>query len=361
MKPIPFSQLLHAFFHDWLVQQRNVSHHTVLSYRDSWRLFLRFVAAEKKKSVAKLGLADLNAAEVLAFLEDIEQVRKSSIGTRNCRLGALHSFFRFVADREPLAAAQCAAVLRIPTKQAPKLEVRDLDEDEISAILAQPDRLKIEGQRDHVLLAVLFNTGARIQELLDLTPRDFHLEAPAFVCVRGKGRRERLCPLLPQSARLVRQFLTSGGRQLNDQQPFLQNGRGGRLGRHGARYIPLKYLHRAKRTMPALARVGISPHTMRHTKGMHLLQSGVPLVMVKDFLGHVDLKSTEVYVQADLEMKRKALDSASGPQATQAPTPRLSSTLIGVARSPVRNYVAHKPRSRRRLPPKSLQSPPYLP
>ena len=101
MKPIPFSQLLHAFFHDWLVQQRNVSHHTVLSYRDSWRLFLRFVAAEKKKSVAKLGLGDLNAAQVLAFLEDIEQVRKSSIGTRNCRLGALHSFFAFVADRAP--------------------------------------------------------------------------------------------------------------------------------------------------------------------------------------------------------------------------------------------------------------------
>jgi site-specific recombinase XerD len=108
MKPTPFPQLLQAFFRDWLVQQRNVSHHTVLSYRDSWRLFLRFVATEKKKSVAKLDLGDLNAVEVLAFLEDIEQVRKSSIGTRNCRLGALHSFFSFVADREPLAAAQCA-------------------------------------------------------------------------------------------------------------------------------------------------------------------------------------------------------------------------------------------------------------
>src|SRR6266536_2509768 len=119
MKPIPFSQLLHAFFHDWLVQQRNVSHRTVLSYRDSWRLFLRFVAVLKGRSVAKICLTDLTAVEVLAFLEDIEQVRKSSIGTRNCRLSALHSFFDFVADREPLAAAQCAAVLCIPTKQAP--------------------------------------------------------------------------------------------------------------------------------------------------------------------------------------------------------------------------------------------------
>jgi site-specific recombinase XerD len=130
LKANQFPLLLHAFFHDWLVQQRNVSHHTVLSYRDSWRLFLRFVAAQKTKSVARLGMDDLTAVEVLAFLKDIEQIRKSSIGTRNCRLSALHSFYRFVADREPLAAAQCAAVLRIPIKQAPVAEVRDLDEDE---------------------------------------------------------------------------------------------------------------------------------------------------------------------------------------------------------------------------------------
>ena len=142
MKEFPFPQLLHSFFHEWLIQQRNVSHHTVLSYRDTWRLFLRFVAAQKKKSVAKLGRNDLTAVEVLEFLNDIEQVRKSSIGTRNCRLSALHSFFRFIADREPLAAAQCAAVLGIPTKQAPIADIRDLEEDEISAILAQPNRLK---------------------------------------------------------------------------------------------------------------------------------------------------------------------------------------------------------------------------
>jgi len=170
MKPNPFPQLLHTFFQEWLVQQRNVSHHTVLSYRDSWRLFLRFVAAQKTKPVAKLGMEDLTAVEVLAFLKDVEQVRKSSIGTRNCRLSALHSFFKFVADREPLAAAQCAAVLGIPTKQAPIADIRDLEEDEISAILAQPNRLKLEGQRDHALLALLYNTGARIQEALDLSP-----------------------------------------------------------------------------------------------------------------------------------------------------------------------------------------------
>jgi site-specific recombinase XerD len=170
----------------------------VLSYQDSWRLFLRFVAAQKTKSVARLGMDDLTAVEVLAFLKDIEHIRKSSIGTRNCRLSALHSFDRFVADREPLAAAQCAEVLRIPTKQAPVVEVRDLDEDELSAILAQPNRLKLEGQRDHVLLAFLYNTGARIQEALDLSVQAIRLESPFQVRLFGKGRKERICLFGPR-------------------------------------------------------------------------------------------------------------------------------------------------------------------
>ncbi len=265
---------------------------------------------------------------MLDFLADLETSRGNTIRTRNARLAAIQTFFRYVAGREPALAVVCSPVLSVPAKKALRPVLGYLSEQELGHLLAQIDRLAKHGERDYVLLSILYDTGARMQELLDLTPRDFHLESPPFVCVRGKGRRERLCPLLPQSARLVRQCLSAQGRQLNEQQPFLQNGRGDRLGRHGARYILLKYLRRATRTMPTLARVGISPHTMRHTKAMHLLQSGVPLVMVKDFLGHADMKSTEVYVQADLEMKRKALDAANGPQATQAPTPRLSSSLI---------------------------------
>ena len=207
MKPTPFPQLLHAFFHDWLTQQRNVSHHTVLSYRDSWRLFLRFVAAGKTKSVAKLGLTDLTAVEVLAFLQHTEEERKASIGTRNCRLAALRSFFRFVADREPLALAHCAEVLRIPTKQAPESEICRLNDNEITAILAQPDRSKVQGRRDHVLLAVLYNTGARIQEALNLSPGNLRLESPFHVRLFGKGRKERLCPLWPETVALLKEFL----------------------------------------------------------------------------------------------------------------------------------------------------------
>ncbi len=306
MKPTPFSQLLHAFFHDWLVQQRNVSHHTVLSYRDSWRLFLRFVAAEKKKSVAKLGLADLNAAEVLAFLEDIEQVRKSSIGTRNCRLGALHSFFSFVADREPLAAAQCAAVLRVPTKQAPKPEVRDLDEAEITAILAQPDRSKIEGQRDHVLLAVLFNTGARIQEALNLSPQALRLESPFQVRLFGKGRKDRICPLWPETVELLKALLKRKPRR-EDERVFV-NRYGNPLGASGVRFKLKEYVAAAAKQVPSLAGKRVSPHRFRHATAVSLVAAGVDVTVIRSWLGHESLDTTNVYARANVETKRRALE-----------------------------------------------------
>jgi site-specific recombinase XerD len=306
MKPTLFPQLLHAFFHDWLVQQRNVSHHTVLSYRDSWRLFLRFVAVEKKKSVAKLGLGDLDAVEVLAFLENIEQVRKSSIGTRNCRLGALHSFFSFVADREPLAAAQCAAVLRIPTKQAPKLEVRDLDEDEITAILAQPDRSKIEGQRDHVLLAVLFNTGARIQEALDLFPEAVRWETPFQVRLLGKGRKERTCPLWPETIELLKALLKRKPRKENE--CIFVNRYGGPLGASGVRFKLKQYVSAAAKNLPSLAGKRVSPHKFRHSTAVSLLAAGVDVTVIRSWLGHASLDTTNIYARANVETKRRALE-----------------------------------------------------
>jgi site-specific recombinase XerD len=258
LKANQFPLLLHAFFHDWLVQQRNVSHHTVLSYRDSWRLFLRFVAAQKTKSVATLGIDDLTAVEVLAFLKDIEQIRKSSIGTRNCRLSALHSFYRFVADREPLAAAQCAAVLRIPTKQAPVVEVRDLDEDEISAILAQPNRSKLEGQRDHVLLALLYNTGARIQEALDLSVQALRLESPFQVRLFGKGRKERICPLWPETVDLLKALLKRKPRR--EDEPIFVNRYGNPLKASGVRFkftvVQNRFLESEAEECPPIIDVG---------------------------------------------------------------------------------------------------------
>src|SRR2546427_8463106 len=232
MKPTPFPQLLHAFFHDWLVQQRNVSHYTVLSYRDSWRLFLRFVAAQKTKSAAKLALTDLTAVEVLAFLQNIEQVRGATIATRNCRLAALHSFFSFVADREPLAAKQCEGVLRIPVKRGPKRSPCYLELEEVAAVLTEPDRQSFLGYRDYTLLVLLYNTGARISEALGLCPKDIRLETPAQVRLLGKGRKERICPLWPETAALLKALLKRHPRQPDE--TIFVNRYGKPLGASGA-------------------------------------------------------------------------------------------------------------------------------
>jgi site-specific recombinase XerD len=310
LKTNQFPLLLHAFFHDWLVQQRNVSHHTVLSYRDSWRLFLRFVAAQKTKPVAKLGMDDLTAAEVLAFLKDIEQVHKSSIGTRNCRLSALHCFYRFVADREPLAAAQCAAVLRIPTKQAPVVEVRDLDEDEISAILAQPNRLKLEGQRDHVLLAFLYNTGARIQEALDLSVQALRLESPFQVRLFGKGRKERICPLWPETVELLKALLKRKPRR--EDEPIFVNRYGNPLKASGVRFKLKQYAAAAAKKVPSLATKRVSPHRFRHATAVSLVTAEVDVTVIRSWLGHQSLDTTNIYARANVEAKRKALEKVDG-------------------------------------------------
>ena len=310
MIPTPFPQLLHAFFHDWLVQQRNVSHHTVLSYRDSWRLFLRFVASRRTKSVARLGLTDLTAVEVLAFLQHTEQERKASIGTRNCRLAALRSFFSFVADREPLAAAHCAEVLRIPTKQAPEPTICSLNEDEITAILAQPDQSRVQGRRDHVLLALLYNTGARIQEALNLSPRALRLESPFQVRLFGKGRKERVCPLWPETVALLKEFLKRQPRA--EGEPIFVNRYGRPLGAAGVRFKLKQYVVAAARKVPSLASKRVSPHTFRHATATSLVAAGVDVTVIRSWLGHASLDTTNRYARADLETKRKALEKVDG-------------------------------------------------
>jgi len=307
------STLVTAFFVQYLAAERNVSAHTTAAYRDALKLLLRFVADRRGRSVAQLGIEDVTPPLILDFLIDLETSRHNSIRTRNARLAAIQSFFRYVLEREPALATTCQRVLAIPDKRYVRQVLGYLTESEIAEILHQIDRSTPDGERDYLLIALLYDTGARVQELLDLRPRDFRFASPAFVRLRGKGRRERLCPLLPQTARVVTQYLAARGRSLEDEQPLVRNRRGEPLSRHGARYLLAKYVTRAQVTTPSLKRSGISPHTLRHTKAMHLLQSGVPLVTIKDFLGHADLKSTEVYVQIDLEMKRKALTTTGTP------------------------------------------------
>jgi site-specific recombinase XerD len=306
MKPTSLPHLLHSFFHEWLGQQRNLSRHTVLSYRDTWRLFLRFVASRKGRSVAQLALTELNETEVLAFLQHSEQERRVSIGTRNCRLAGLRSFFSFVADREPLAVAQCAEVLRIPTKRAAKPALCYLETDEVAAILSQPDRSTVEGQRDHVLLAVLYNTGARIQEALNLCPRAVRLEPPAQVRLFGKGRKERICPLWPETVDLLKALLKRQPR--GDDEPIFVNRYGRPLGAAGVRFKLDQYVEAAAQRVPSLGSKHVSPHTFRHTAAVQLVSAGVDVTVIRSWLGHARLDTTNHYARANVDAKRKALE-----------------------------------------------------
>jgi site-specific recombinase XerD len=319
MKLPSFPHLLHSFFHEWLVQQRNISHHTVLSYRDSWRLFLRFVAARKNIPVSQLGLTDLTEQEVLAFLQYTEKERKTCIGTRNCRLAGLRSFFHFVAEREPLVAAQCAEVLRIPTKRAPQGTLCHLEDNEVSAILNQPNRSKIEGQRDHVLLAVLYNTGARIQEALNITPRALRLESPFHVRLFGKGRKERICPLWPETVALLKALLRK--RPRGEDESIFVNRYGRPLGAAGVRFKLKHYVEAAGRNTPSLTGKRVSPHTFRHSTAVSLVTAGVDVTVIRDWLGHASLDTTNHYARANVETKRKALEKVD-PAARPGKPPR---------------------------------------
>jgi site-specific recombinase XerD len=306
MKTDTLPSLLQAFFHGWMGHQRNLSPQTVTSYRDAWRLFLRFVSRHLGRPVTALKLEDLAEVEVLAFLQHIESTRSVSIGTRNCRLAAIRSFFRFVAEREPATSSQCAAILRIPTKKASSRDLCYLDEEEVAAILRQPDRSTPEGQRDHALLSLLYNTGARIQEALDLRPLDVRLKAPAQVRLIGKGRKERVCPIWDETAQLIAALLKRTPR--GEDECVFVNRYGQPLGAAGARYKLDQYVDAAAKLLPALAKKRITPHTFRHTVGVGLVSAGVDITVIRNWLGHVSLDTTNHYARANLETKRRALE-----------------------------------------------------
>jgi site-specific recombinase XerD len=326
-KPDPLPALLRAFFYQWLVEQRNASVHTVQSYRDTWRLFLRFVAQRHQRTVAQLRLADLAGSEVGAFLQYVEQERGDSIGTRNCRLAALRSFFAFVAGREPDTAEQCAEVLRIPTKKAPLHAPTYLDPPEVEAILAQPDRSTLDGQRDHALLSFLYNTGARIQEALELRPNAIRWESPACVRLYGKGRKERLCPLWPETMSLLKALMKRQPRA-DDEQLFV-NRYGAPLGASGVRFKLAHYVAAAAKKVPSLASKNVTPHSFRHATAVHLVAAGVDITVIRSWLGHVSLDTTNHYAQANLETKRKALERVGlGSKAGKLPRWRRDRGLL---------------------------------
>lgn len=320
--------LMSRYFEGWLVGQCNASYHTVCAYRDAWRQLLPFVAARRRKPVSGLALADITAAEVIAFLRSLEEERHVSIRTRNCRLAAIRSFFSYVAGHEPRAASQCAEVLHIPVKRGPRPSICYLDADEVAAILGQPDQETLLGHRDHVLLALLYSTGARIDEVLRLRTRDIRFERPAQVRLLGKGRKERTCPLMPEMVALLAGLIRRDPPQ--EDAPLFRNRFGEPLGASGFRFVLRRYVRAAAASVRSLARKQISPHTFRHTCAVHLVASGVDSTVIQGWLGHASPETTNHYAQADLETKRRALALLPGvPKARKAPRWRRDESLLG--------------------------------
>lgn len=307
-----FPHLIRAFFYEWLVEQRNASIHTVRSYRDAWRLFLRFVAQRSGKKVAMITLTDLTAGEVIAFLGHAEHERGGTVGTRNCRLAAIRSFFNFVATRDPASIAQCAEILSIPIKRGPVSEPCYLDPVEVAAILAQPDRATLEGMRDHALLSFLYNSGAQIQEALDLRPDAIRFESPGCVRLTGKGRKERVCPLWPETVMLLKRLLERQPRAA-DQRLFV-NRYGEPLSASGVRFKLAAYVRAAAETTTTLRDKHVTPHAFRHATAVHLISAGVDVTVIRSWLGHVSLDTTNHYARANLETKRKALEQVGVPE-----------------------------------------------
>jgi integrase/recombinase XerD len=314
MKPTDFSIHVTSFLTHYLAAQRNLSLNTIKAYRDVFTLLLRFCRDVQGIAPEKLRLQQIDVSLVEAFLDYWEVERKSSPSTRNHRLTTLHAFFRYVQAEEPTHMLQCQKILAIPLRRYARPTVGYLSKEELAEILAQPDLQTAQGRRDAVLLSVLYDTGERVQELIDLSVGDVRLDPPAQLRLLGKGRKMRAVPLMDNTAQLLRGHLQENHLDRSDQfdKPLFQNARHQRLSRSGIRYILQKYLVNARSKLPTLNRT-VSPHTLRHTKGMHLLQSGISLDMIRDFLGHVDVKTTQIYARANLEMKRKALEKIVDP------------------------------------------------
>lgn len=299
---------IHNFFEDYLTLQKGFSRHTVMSYRDTIKLLFTFSAAYRKKSITELSLADLSESTVVDFLEHLEKERKNAIQTRNVRLACLHSFFYYIATKEPLLFDQCHNILAIPFKRAPVSTVEYLEQEEIKAILAAVDRKSLDGYRDYTLLFFMYNTGVRVEEAITLHTKGLQLERPFQVRILGKGKKERLCPLWPETASLLRSLLKQRQVDPITDVPVFVNHRGEALTRFGVRYLLNKYVQTAAKNCTSLKKKCIHPHSLRHGCAMALLESGVDINTIRAWLGHVNLETTNRYAEINLDMKRKILN-----------------------------------------------------
>ncbi len=297
--------LLQSFFTDRLLRQRQASPHTIAGYRDCFRLLLHFAQERLGKAPSKLRVEDLDAPFVGLFLDHLESVRKNGARTRNARLGAIHSFFQYVAFEEPAHALHCQRILAVPNKRHERRPIEFLDREEIDALLAVPNPSTWSGRRDRTLLLVGVQTGLRVSELIGLNCQEVVLGTGAHVRCLGKGRKQRCTPLRPETAKALAAWRRE--RHGLPDNPLFPSIRGGRLSRDAVELLITKYTHHAERTCPSLKRKKVSPHVLRHAAAMDLLHHGVDRSVIALWLGHESVETTQMYLHADMRLKEKAL------------------------------------------------------
>lgn len=303
--------VLQRYFCEYLMNQRRLSACTVAAYRDCFKLLLAFLERKFGLRPDDLRVNNIDAERVLAFLDDLERGRHNCARSRNARLAAIRSFFRFATASDPLLLPIAQRVLAIPSKRFERGVVGYLQAHQVQSLLDAPDMSTRTGLRDRVLVTLMYNTGARVSELAALKVGDLSLVPGGAVHLRGKGRKQRSVPLWRESVRLVREWLKRTPSAPDD--PLLPNSRGGHMTRSGIDHRLSVVLELAAKKDPALAKLHVSPHTIRHTTAMHLLQSGVDLSVIAMWLGHEDLETTHQYLDADLETKKRALDRLPSP------------------------------------------------
>lgn len=300
---------LQAFFTIRLVQQRQASPRTVQSYRDAFRLLLTYAHQLTGKTPVQLDLADLDADLISSFLDHLETRRHNSVRTRNARLTAIHSFYRFAAYRHPEHAQVVSQILAIPAKRCETTVVSFLDDTEVDAVLAAPDRTTWAGRRDHALLLVAVQTGLRLSELINLRSQDAHLGTGPHVSCLGKGRKHRDTPLSPTAIKTLRAWLRE--RNGHPHEALFPSRRGGHLSPDAVQRLVAKHVATAATSCPSLRTKQVTPHTLRHTCAMGLLRHGVDIAVIALWLGHEKLQSTQIYLHADLAIKERALSRTS--------------------------------------------------
>lgn len=303
------ARLLEAFFTDRLINQRQASPHTIASYRDTFRLLLQFAQQRLHKAPSALSLEDFKAPFIAAFLDHLEKDRGNSARTRNVRLAAIHSFFRYVALEEPTRSAMIQRVLAMPTKRYDRKPLEFLTQEEVDAIVAAPDMATWLGRRDRTLLLVDAQTGLRVSELIGLQCQNVVLGTGAHVRCHGKGRKDRCTPLSDEAAATIREWLRE--RNGNPTDPLFPSSRGGPLSRDAVEYLLKKHVATARQECPSLRKKHVSTHVLRHSKAMDLLQHGADRTAIALWLGHESVETTQIYLHSSLELKRKALAKAA--------------------------------------------------